>query len=610
MKKYLLVLTVLLNFTAACIQAQDKVEFTASAPEVVYLNTPFQLVYSINASASDLQAPDFQYFEILAGPYESRSSYTQIINGKVSSSVNLSYTLTLMPNKVGTYKIPGATIKVKGNKIVSNSMTIKVEAEPKNNQQKQIQSGKESSSSGSMQRVTGESIFVRTIVSKTNIYEQEAITVTYKLYTLLDVAQFTGFKLPDFNGFLKQDIEQSQNKQLSAETYNGRSYGTVVLYQAVLFPQHTGEIQIGNASFTAMLRLQNKAQVRSIFDDFFDSYTNVEKTLVAPGVKVKVNELPTDGKPASFSGGVGNFNMTSSISSYHLKTNEATTIKLVISGNGNMKLLKNPEIKFPDGFETYDPKVDNKFTTTMNGVSGTKTIEYLFIPRRTGRYEIPSAELSYFDLNSKVYKTLRTPTYRIEVEKGKGDETLVENFTGKEDVKQLAKDIRYIYTDKITVNSETRPLFGSLLFWMMFIIPLVIAAILFIYFRKRIRENANIEFVKNKKANKVAQKRLKLAQIYLSQGKKDQFYEEVMKAIWTYLADKLSISVAELNKENIHSKMIEKGIDESLIQKFIDLLNTCEYASYAPNTGQQEMGNLYEDAVDAIGKVEDHFKRR
>ena len=607
MKRVLFIVSVLAIMAGWNVNAQENVEFTASAPDVAYVETPFQLIYSVNAAAKDLQAPDFQFFEILAGPFESRSSYTQIINGKKSSATNLSYTLTLMPSKTGTFKIPGASIVVDGEKIYSNDLTIKVE-NAENNAQKQNEGG--TVTGGGTQRVTSESIFVRTIVSKTKIYEQEAISVTYKLYTLLDVAQFTGAKLPDFNGFLKQDIEQSQNKQLSAETYKGRSYGTVVLYQAVLFPQHTGEIEIGKASFTALLRLQNKAQVRSIFDDFFDSYTNVEKTLTAPAVTVKVSELPLAGKPATFSGAVGNFNLTSTLSSGNLKTNQAATIKVVISGNGNMKLLKNPEIKFPDGFEVYDPKVDNKFSSGSGGVSGTKTIEYMFIPRRSGKFDIPSAELSYFDLNNKTYRTLRTPAYKINVTKGEGGEAVVENFTGKEDVTPLAKDIRYLYTGSVKLQPESRPWFGTLPFWMLFLIPLIIAAILFIYFRKHVKENADLAFVKTKKANKVAQKRLRLALKFLEEGKKNQFYEEVMKAVWTYLSDKLVIPVAELNKDNIRLKMNEKGMEKEVTDNFTNILNTCEYASYAPDSGRQEMGNLYGETVDAISRMEEHFKKK
>ncbi len=605
-QKFLILLSLFGVIFSWNIAAQSDVKFTASAPAVVYLDTPFQLVYSINTAAKDLQAPDFQVFEILAGPYESRSSYTQIVNGQRTSSTNLSYTFTLMPSKTGNFKVPGASIMVDGKRVRSNDLIIKVESADKSSQAQQ----QSAQSGGSTQRVTSESIFVRPIVSKTNVYEQEAITITYKLYTLLDVAQFTGVKLPDFNGFLKQDIEQSQNKQLSAETYKGRSYGTVVLYQAILFPQHRGELEIGKAEFTALLRLKNKAQVRSIFDDFFDSYTNVEKTLTAPAVRIKVNELPIDGKPASFSGAVGNFNLTTSLSSGNLKANEAATIKVVISGVGNMKLLRNPDIQFPDGIEVYDPKVENQFNTVSGGVSGTKTIEYLFIPRRSGKYDIPSAELSYFDLNNKTYRTLRTPAYKLNVQPGEGGETVVENFTGKEEVKPINRDIRHIYTGNIKLKQENRPIFGSFLFWMMFVVPLIVAAILFVYFRKQMKENADIALVKTKKANKVALKRLKQAQKFLEEGKKESFYEEIMKSVWMYISDKLSIPVAELNKDNVQSKMMQQGIDEELIGKFKQILDTCEFASYAPNTGQLEMGNLYQDAIDAITLVEDFYKKR
>lgn len=608
MKRILIFFTsVLLTLTA--LSAQDKVSFTASAPATVYMDTPFQLVYSVNASAKDLRAPDFQFFEILAGPFESHSSSYQNINGKATSSVNVSYTYTLLPNKVGTFKIPGAAIEVDDEKYVSNAMTIKVL--PADKTQSQGQGGAGSPATGAeTQRISNDNIFIRTSVSKTNVYEQEAILVTYKLYTLLDVAQFTEMKFPDFNGFLKQEIAQPKNAQLSYENYNGKNFGTVVLYQVLLFPQRTGEINIDKANFTAILRIQNKAQVRSIFDDFFDSYSNVQKSLTAPGARITVNALPA-GKPASFTGAVGNFSLSSSISKTNLKANDAGIIKVVISGTGNMKLLQNPEIKFPEGFEVYDPKADNKFSTNANGVSGTKTIEYMFIPQHAGVFNIPSAELSYFDLNDRTYKTLRTPAYRLNVAKGVGGEnTIVGNYTNKEDVTQMAKDIRYIHTGKIKLHAEETPLFGSMLFWMMFLIPLLVAGILFIYFRKQIRENADISLMKTKKANKVAQKRLKLAQKFLTEGKKSQFYEEVMKAVWTYLSDKLSIPVAALNKENIAAEMTERGIDNELTNQFTNILNTCEYASYAPNSGQQEMGNLYEETIEAIGKVEEYFKKK
>ncbi|MGC3979461.1 MAG: BatD family protein [Paludibacteraceae bacterium] len=382
-----------------------------------------------------------------------------------------------------------------------------------------------------------------------------------------------------------------------------------MLYQVLLFPQRTGEIVIDKATFSAILRVQNRSQMRSIFDDFFDTYTNVPKDMVANGATIKINALPLNGKPASFTGVAGSFNINSSITSTSVKANEPITIKVVISGTGNMKLLKNPEIKFPESFEVYDPKVDNKFSTNASGVSGTKTIEYMFIPRHSGVYDIPSAELSYFDLRDKTYKTLHTPTYKINVAKGEGGEAVVGNYTNKEDVKQIAKDIRYIYTDKIELKTEEIPFFGTMLFWMLYLIPLLITAILFVYFRKQVKENADIQFVRNKRANKVAQKRLKTAQKLLSEGKKEAFYAEVMKTVWTYLSDKLSIPVSMLNKENITDNMKQKGVSKDITARFMEILNTCEFASYAPNTGLHEMGNLYDDTAKAISELEEFLRK-
>lgn len=608
MKRVFTVLTILLFIISGALA--DNIRFRAEAPATVYMNTPFQLIYSINAEADNLNPPDFQFFEILAGPFESHSSSFQSINGKTTSSVENAYTFTLMAQKEGTFKIPAATIVVNGQKVLCNNITIKVLPEGKAPKGQQPFGGDERPSSRGTSSVTNESVFIRTQVSKTNVYEQEAIMVTYKLYTLLDIAQFTNMKFPDYQGFLKQEIQQPQNKQLSYENYNGKNYGTVVLYQVLLFPQHSGTIQIDKATFTALLRVQNRSQVRSIFDDFFDSYTNVTRNLTASGAQIVVNSLPLNGKPASFTGAAGNFNLSSSISSQNVKTNDPVTIKVVISGTGNMKLLKNPEIKLPESFEVYDPKVDNKFGTNSSGVTGTKTIEYMFIPRHSGAYQIPSAELSYFDLQSKTYKTLLTPAYTINVAKGEGGESVVSNYSNKEDVQQIAKDIQYIYTDDIKLRAEETPFFGSILFWMLYLIPLLITAILFVQFRKQLNENADIQFVKNKRANKVAQKRLKTAQKLLGEGKKEAFYAEVMKTIWTYLSDKLAIPVSLLNKENIVFNMEQKGVESQITDKFIKILNACEFASYAPNTGVQEMGNLYDETANVIGELEDFLRKK
>ena len=604
MKNKILLIALML-FSAFASGAAEPVRFTASAPSTVIVDKPFQLVYTVNATGKDLKVPEFTNFEVLAGPFESRSSSYQVINGKTSSSLSISYTFTLQGLKTGTYSVPPASIIVDGQKHSSNGLSIKVLPDDGSDA-----AGSSAAQSGaSTAKITNDKIFIRTNVSKSSVYEQEPVVVTYKLYTLADVAGMNNMKMPDFNGFLKQELDQSQNKQLSYENFNGKNYGTIVLYQVLLYPQRTGDITIDKASFEAVIRVQNKTQVRSIFDDFFDSYTNVNKALVAPAVKVKVYPLP-GAKPAGFSGTVGQLSMSSTISATQVKANEAVTLKVVISGSGNMKLIKNPDIELPEGFEIYDPKVNNNFKTTTSGVSGTKTIEYLFIPRNAGDFEIPAAEFTYFDLQEKTYKTLRTPVYNLKVSKGEGGESVVSgNYVNKEDVKQLGKDIRFIETKPFKLTKKTEPVFGTVEGWILYLIPLLVALFLFFVLKRKALENSNIEFVRNKKANKQAQKRLKMAQKLLNEGKKDKFYEEVLKAVWNYLSDKLAIPAASLTKERVEAELTEKGVNADAIKQFTDILNTCEFARYAPNSGQQEMGNLYAEAIDAISNLEDIIKK-
>ncbi len=603
------IITIILFFSAIIpLFAEEPVRLTASAPATVIVEKPFQLVYTVNATGKDLRVPEINNFEILAGPFESRSSTYQIVNGKTTSSVSITYTYTLLASKTGSYSIAPASIIVGGDKYTSNSINIKVlppddPSVAKQNQQTQ--------SSAGTKAISDEDVFIRTSLSKTEIYEQEAVLLTYKLYTLVDVVSVNNKKMPDFQGFLKNDIEQSQNKQFSYENYNGRNYGTVVLYQVLLYPQRSGEITIDKANFEAVIRVQNRAAIRSIFDDFFDSYSNVSRTILAPSARVNVKTLP-QGKPATFSGTVGNFTLSSSISSQKVSANDAITLKIVISGSGNMKLIKNPDIKFPDAFDVYDPKVVNNFKTTANGISGTKTIEYTVIPRHQGKFIIPATEFSYFDIQNKAYKSLRTPDYTIDVLKGSGsdNQTVSGTFTGKEDVKKLGKDIRYIIPENINFTKINGFIFGSTLGWLLYLIPLLISLFLFFIFRKSIKDNANLQYVKNKKANKIAVKRLKFAGKLLNEGKKESFYEEVLKALWTYLSDKLNIPVAMLNKGNVETELSIKSVDTELINQLTQVLNTCEFARYAPASGQSEMGNLYNDTVMVISNLEEVLNKR
>ena len=591
----------------------DDVVFQANAPKQVVLGKPFQISYSVNQRAKNFRAPEFVDFDVLAGPYTSQSSSTSFVNGKRSSAINLTYTYTIMAQKEGTFSIAPATIMVSGEQYRSNGLKITVLPPDEEEHADASRSGSNSSNakasssgSNSGSAVSGENIFMKTIVSKTKVKEQECILLQYKIYWAgVDLAQFTNnTQIPEFKGFLKQDLEQGEI-QTNLEHYNGRNYNTAVIYQTLLYPQRAGEVKIEPASFEAVLRVQNRANVRSLFEEFYGSYTNVTKTLNAPGTTIHVSSLPS-GKPAGFSSGVGQFSIQSSISSQDITTNDAVTIRLTIQGTGNMKLVKTPAVDWPEGFEVYDPKVQNNFKSTTAGVSGTKSIEYLAIARAAGDYTIPPISFSYYDTQADEYRVLQTPEYTVHVARDAADQsqqTVVNTFVDKEDIRQLGTDIRYIHTTALPAVRE--PLLSGFtgLWWLLYLVPTLLAALLFVIFRKRIRENADESRVRYKKAGKVAQKRLKKAKKLMSESNA-VFYEEIERAAWTYLSDRLSIPTAELNKDNIAEILRAKGTAEALIQQVREVLSTAEFARYAPSAAGS-MQDLYSNTESLINALED-----
>lgn len=608
-------LLILLSFVSIALGVYaDEVVFRAQAPKQVVVGKPFQLTFTVNQRSRDMRAPEFTDFDVLSGPYTSTSSSTSFVNGKRTSSYEQTYTYMIMAQRAGTFTIGPATVKVDGEQIQSNGVRIQVLPE---DEQAQAQTGQPSQSRTSSQpsqtsatgQVSSENLFVRTIVSKTRVHEQEALLVTYKLYFAnVDVAQLTNnTKLPEFTGFLKQEIEQGEI-QTELEHYNGRNYQTAVLYRTVLYPQHSGDIQIDPAHFETVLRVQTRTQPRSIFDDFFGTYTNVTKMLTAPGATIHVAALPS-GKPTGFSGGVGKFTLTPSISQTEIQANEAVTIKLDISGSGNMKLLKTPAIDWPEGFEPYDPKVTNNFNNSLSGMSGTKSIEYLAIPRSAGEYTIPAVKFSYFDIEDKTYKTLSTPEYTVNVKRGTGEnaavseQTTVVSYAHKEDIKQLGTDIRYIDTKTPKKSAEYRVQDTGLI-WLWYVVPLVIALVLLIVLRKQIKEASDLTRMRYKRANKVAKKRLKAAEKALKANDKDAFYAAIEQAAWTYLSDRLSIPTADLNKDNITSILTQKGVSETLIADVKNVLSTAEFARYAPST-DHGMDDLYTATTNLINNLEE-----
>ncbi len=598
----------LLLFATAVTKAED-VSFTASAPEAVPNGQTFQLVYSINATAKELRIPEISDFEIVAGPFQSKNSSTQIINGSITHSTSLRFTYTLLPKKEGTFTIPAATIMVDKQKYSSNTLTIKVLPAD----EEVASSNNSSNTAPKTQAVTNDNLFIRTIVSHKNVYEQEYILVTYKIYTRVDLVNIDKVKFPDFKDFLMQEIELPKDKQFALENYNGKNYNTITLRQVLLYPQRSGTLEIEKMTCDAIVRVRNNRPSRSIFDDFFDTYQEIVKPITSNTEKIEVKALPS-GKPAGFSGATGTFTLSSSINKTELTTNESVTIKLKISGNGNIKLIKNPEIKFPADFEVYDPKVENNFTNTTAGVSGTKTIEYLAIPRHSGTFTIPPIEFSYFDTKSKTYKTLQSESFTLNVAKGAvgeedGNAPIVNNFTNKESVKMLGSDIRHISMNDFQLHKPAPFFFGTWGFAFAYIIPLVIVMLVFWFFRKQAKENADIIKVRNRKANKIAQKRLRTAEKYLKEQKKEEFYSELLKAIWGYLCDKLSIPQAQLNKDNVENELRKHNLEEDSIQDFMQVLNNCEFAQYAPGENIEARDHLYADTIRIITLLEERIKK-
>lgn len=604
MRKLILLSLIIL---AACqIQAADKVIFKTEAPDVVVSGDQFRLEFTVNTqNVKDFRAPSISGFDVLMGPTRSQQSSTQIINGKVSSSRSITFTYILMAGKEGTYTIPAASIEVDGEKVFSNAIQIKVLPPDQSGNS----SGGQASSSRSQvagSRITEEDLFITATANKTTVHEQEAILLTYKVYTLVNLRQLQG-DMPDLKGFHTQEIPLPQQKKFSLEHYKGRNYNTTVWSQYVLFPQQTGKLEIPSITFNGVVAQQTVSD--DPFDAFFNGggYVEVKKNIVTPKLTINVQPLPA--RPANFSGAVGEFQIASSINSTEVKTNDAVTIKITLNGVGNMKLINTPEVKFPQDFEIYDPKITDEYDLTNNGLSGTKTFEYLAIPRHAGDFTVPAVEFVYFDLKSNSYKTLKTQAYNLKVAKGQGNaEQVISDFTNKENVKILGTDIRFIKLGSTKLRPQGEFFFGSLGYCLWYVIPLLLFVAFVVIYRNQAKENANIAKLKTKKANKVATKRMKQAGKLLAENKKNEFYDEVLKALWGYIGDKLNIPVSLLSKDNVEAELVKYGVSGDLIKEFIAALNECEFARYAPGNESEAMDKVYAASVDIISKMENNIK--
>lgn len=592
------------------VKAADKVRFVAEAADVVVSGDQVRLVFTVNSQdIKDFRAPSIKGFDVLMGPSRSQQSSIQIINGKRTSNSSTAFTYILLAGNPGTYTIPAASVEVNGEKVFSNAISIKVLPQDQTSGNSGNNGGGSASSSRSQaagSRISANDLFITATASKTTVHEQEAILLTYKVYTVVNLRQLYG-KMPDLKGFHTQEVELPQQKTFTLEHYKGRNYNTTVWSQYVLFPQQTGKLEIPSITFDGVVAQQTISE--DPFDAFFNGggYVEVKKKITTPKVVINVQPLPA--KPAGFSGAVGEFKLASSINATDVKTNDAVTIKLTLSGTGNMKLIGTPEVKFPQDFEIYDPKVTDDYKLTNSGLTGTKTFEYLAILRHAGNFTIPAIEFTYFDLKSNSYKTLKTEAYNLKVAKGQGNaDQVISDFTNKESVKMLGKDIRFIKLGDSSLRPKGDFFFGTVGYYLCYLIPLLLFVVFAVIYRQKALENANVAKVKTKKANKVATRRMKLAGKLLAENKKNEFYDEVLKALWGYISDKLSIPVSQLSKDNIEAELTNYGVQEALIAEFIGVLNECEYARYAPGNENEAMDKVYSASVEVISKMENSIK--
>lgn len=599
MKRYIsLVLFILLS-----VSLYSQTEFTLSGPKQVISGQRFNVVYTLtNGDGENLKVPAFENFNTLYGPAKSQSSQFSIINGKTSSTKKESYTYTVVASTEGTHTIPAATIFSEGKQYTSNSIKIKVLPKDESLSDNQTGGNEVANQSSSDDRT-----FVRMILSKTTVYEQEPILVTFKVYTkAANIRSLDNATFPSFEGFVLQDMP-IQNPQIELEHYNGVNYQVVVIKRALLYPQRAGKIEISKGDFDVTVQVVRPVQG---FFGMMQGYADVEKSISSSAQTVNVKQLPA-GKPQSFANAVGSFTIKSSISNKTPNANEAITYKLILSGKGNLKYIKDPELNFPADFEVYDPKTEVDLETTTSGVKGTRTIEYTIIPRSAGDFTIPATEFSYFDLTTASYKTIKTESYELKVARGaEGAGAVVADFTNKEDLKVLATDIRYIKNGEFELEKDVEPIFGTISYWLYYIIPSILFILYIIINHKQAKLNANVELLRNRKANKVAKKRLKSAGVYLKTLNREMFYAEVLKAMWGYISDKLTIPLSELSRDNVSQELREYGAEDELIQEIINLIDSCEFAQYAPSQSDDMMEKLYKQAIDVIGKMEEIVKNR
>lgn len=600
------ILLICLFIACACFSQVIRV----STPSRVEAGENFRVSFKVTTQDVDdfrsgLHSTDV--VEVIAGPYTSSESSFQMVNGHTSSSSSITYTYTLYAAKSGVYNIPAAHARVGGKQISSRPAKVTVVGSaqgrgnnsPKMHEDDNYQPHMKAAGSA----ISGRDLFIKVSANKKKVYEQEPILLTYKVYTLVDLTQLEG-KMPELTGFHTQEIPLPQQKSFHIERVNGKPYRTVTWSQYVMYPQMTGKMEIPSITFKGIVVQQNRSV--DPFEAFFNGgsgYVEVKRNIVAPSIKIDV--LPLPHKPANFSGGVGKFNISAQLNKNELKAGDPLSLRIFVGGIGNLKLIKQPVVNFPKDWDKYDPKVIDKTKLTSNGLEGNMIYDILAVPRNQGHYTIPPVELTYYDTSLNQYKTIKTQSFEIEVAKGDGSRSSVVDYS-----KDQPKDIKDIKKGEAELHSVDNFFFGSVGYLMSLLIPFAAFVALLVIFRKRAIDNADLVKMKGKKANKIATKRLRQANKLMLAGKTNEFYDEVLRALWGYVGDKLNMPAEKLSRENISEKLQSHNVDDNTISKFLSAIDDCEMMRFAPGDPEGNMNKTFESAMTAIMEIENVMKKK
>jgi len=576
--------------------------FTAHASKTkVAVGEIFQISYTLNTNGAGFKAPSLSDFDIYEGPNPYHRQDFDLNTGTLKQTVSYSYILA--PKKEGKFTIAPAQINTANGAVKSNSLVIVVtKTTPKSNSNNSLQNSSPATTSD-----TEDNLFIKAHLSKTKAYLGEELVLSFKIYTRVDVLQLNVTEMPSCDGFYMQEgkVDGQTN-----ETIDGVTYLVADVKKSFIIPLKSGKITIEPIELECVISKPSNKKAKSFIEQFFGAYENIPVKIKSNPVTVEVLPLPEEGKPENFSGAVGSYSMKAQINKESIKANESINLTIDISGEGNIKLVDPLAIDFPEGFETYDPKTNEKIIVGNRGVSGSKSFDYLFIPRYKGDYKIENIAFNYFDPDKKEYITIPSPTFNIHVDKGDDNATNQNVFIpgSKEDVKILGTDIRHIKTGDLNIKDKNDFFFGSILFYSGLAAPLL-AFITFLLIRKKqIEESKDIIALKSKKANKVALKRLKAAEEFMKVNDKDAFYIELSKALFGYLSDKLNLPTVDLSQENISQLLKNKQISDNTISRVLDTINNCEYAKYAPGSVSGDLNAIYNQTVELITNIENEIK--